>query len=85
MESVESEALLRGTLTSSSGRRYDISMAKVYWDALSWLIENEDTEGDVLSVIEALLPAAAREGYGDRELVEGVLAAMLNEIYGEQR
>ena len=76
--------LLRGTVTSSSGRRYDISMAKVYWDALSWLIENEDAEGNVLSVIEELLPVAAREGYDASELVEGVLVAMLNEIYGKQ-
>ena len=84
MQSVESEALLQGTVTSVSGQHYEISMTQTYWNALSWLIENEDAEGDVLSIIEELLPAAAREGFSASELVENVVVAMLDEIYGGQ-
>ena len=84
MQSVESEALLQGTVTSVSGQHYEISMTQTYWDALSWLIENENAEGDVLSIIEELLPAAAREGFGASELVENVVVAMFDEIYGGQ-
>ena len=89
MQSVQSEVLpqgevLQGAVTSISGQHYAISMAKVYWDALSWLIENENAEGDVLSIIEELLPAAAREGFGASELVENVVVAMLDEIYEGQ-
>ena len=77
------EEILPGTLLAGDKQAISISMPRIHWEGLKWLVDNEEEEGEINKLIFDILNAPSRGDEDDSQIVIWFVEIYMEGIYGE--
>ena len=78
----KSAELLEGTIEGPGGQPLTITMPRLHWQGLKWLVENEDSAGEITSLINKTLQDPERQDESDSQVVAWFVELYMENLFG---